>query len=125
IGRFGVRLDELAEFARGLGRLQSVKLDGVMTHFAAADSATTDYTERQIALYEEAVEILRGLGFDPSWRHLANSAGIHAYPQSHGNLARVGAAMYGLTRDALSPNLEPFGAGAVLSLPSRGRIVKT
>ena len=38
----------------------------------------------------------------PSWRHLANSAGIHAYPQSHGNLARVGGAMYGLMRDALA-----------------------
>src|SRR5262249_58668717 len=108
MGRVGVRLDEVTEFARGLGRFQSVKLDGVMTHFAAADSATPDYTERQIALYEEAVEILRDLGFDPSWRHLANSAGIHAYPQSHGNLARVGAAMYGLTRDVLSPRPAPF-----------------
>jgi alanine racemase len=125
MGRLGVRLDELAEFARAFGRFQSVKLDGVMTHFATADSATTDYTERQIALYEEALEILRALGFDPSWRHLANSAGVHAYPQSHGNLARVGAAMYGLTRDALSPNLEPFDARPVMSLHSRIVMLKT
>src|SRR5215470_19034403 len=125
MGRLGVRLDELAEFARALGRFQSVKLDGVMTHFAAADSATTDYTERQIALYDEAVEMLRGLGFDPSWRHLANSAGIHAYPQSHGNLARVGAAMYGLTRDELSPNLAPFDLRPVMSLRSRIVMLKT
>ncbi|MGH9753492.1 MAG: alanine racemase, partial [Blastocatellia bacterium] len=119
MGRLGVQLDELAEFARALRRFDSVKLDGVMTHFAAADSDTSDYTELQIARYEEAVGILRDLGFDPSWRHLANSAGIHAYPQSHGNLARVGIAMYGLTRDALSPNLEPFDARAVMSLHSR------
>lgn len=125
MGRLGVRLDDLAEFARALGRFESVKLDGVMTHFAAADSAATEYTERQIARYEEAVEILRGLGFDPSWRHLANSAGIHAYPQSHGNLARVGGAMYGLTRDALSPNLEPFDTRPVMSLHSRVVMLKT
>jgi alanine racemase len=125
MGRLGVRLDDLAEFARSLARFQSVKLDGVMTHFAAADSAATDYTERQIARYEEAVGILRDLGFAPSWRHLANSAGIHAYPQSHGNLARVGGAMYGLMRDALSPNIEPFDARPVMSLHSRVVMLKT
>jgi len=68
---------------------------------------------------------LRGLGFDPSWRHLANSAGVHAYPQSHGNLARVGAAMYGLTRDVLSPRLAPFDLRPVMSLRSRIVMLKT
>jgi len=125
MGRLGIQLDEIAEFARALGQFDNLKLDGVMTHFAAADSATPDYTERQIALYEEAVEILRDLGFDPSWRHLANSAGIHAYPQSHGNLARVGAAMYGLTRDVLSPRLAPFDLRPVMSLRSRIVMLKT
>src|SRR5215510_4954842 len=125
MGRLGIRLDNLAEFARALGQFDNIKLDGVMTHFAAADSDTPDYTERQIARYDEAVKILRELGFDPSWRHLANSAGIHAYPQSHGNLARVGAAMYGLSRDALSPNLEPFDAWPVMSLHSRVVMLKT
>src|SRR5262245_34129137 len=41
MGRLGVQIDELAEFARALGRFDNVKLDGVMTHFAAADSAAT------------------------------------------------------------------------------------
>lgn len=125
MGRLGVRLDELAEFARVLGRFDRVKLDGVMTHLAAADSPTTDYTERQIAQYEEAVKIVRDLGFAPSWRHMANSAGIHAYPQSHGNLARAGAAMYGLKRDALSPRLEPFDTRPALSLHTRVVMLKT
>jgi alanine racemase len=125
MGRLGVRLDELAEFARALGRFDSVKLDGVLTHFAAADSPATDYTELQIARYEEAVGILRGLGFDPSWRHMANSAGVHAYPQSHGNLARAGAAMYGLKRDVLSPRSVPFDTRPVMSLHSRIVMLKT
>jgi alanine racemase len=68
---------------------------------------------------------LRDLGLDPSWRHLANSAGIHAYPQSHGNLARVGAAMYGLTRDVLSARIEPFDVRPVMSLHSRIVMLKT
>jgi alanine racemase len=125
MGRLGIRLDELAEFARALGRFDSVKLDGVLTHFAVADSATTDYTDSQSARYEEAVEILRVLGFNPSWRHMANSAGIHAYPQSHGNLARAGAAMYGLKRDVLSPRIEPLDTRPVMSLHSRIVMLKT
>src|SRR5262245_44145987 len=61
MGRLGIQLDDLPEFARGLGRFDNLKLDGVMTHFAAADSDTTDFTDRQIARYEDAVEVLRDL----------------------------------------------------------------
>jgi alanine racemase len=125
MGRLGIRLDELAEFARSLGRFDNMKLDGALTHLAAADSVTTDYTDGQIARYEEAVETLRARGFNPSWRHMANSAGIHGYPQSHGNLARAGAAMYGLKRDVLSPRMEPFDTRPVMSLYSRIVMLKT
>jgi alanine racemase len=125
MGRLGIRLDEVAEFARALEPFRHIKLDGVMTHFADADGDDPAYTETQIARYDKAVEILRELGFDPSWRHLANSAGIHAYPQSHGNLARAGATLYGLSRDVLSSRLEPFDLRPVMSLRSRVVMLKT
>ena len=125
MGRLGPRLDDLADFARALNQFRHVKLDGVMTHFADADGDDPAYTEAQIARYDEAVKILRDLGFDPSWRHLANSAGIHAYPQSHGNLARAGATLYGLSRDVLSSKLEPFDLRPVMSLRSRIVMLKT
>jgi alanine racemase len=125
MGRLGLRLDDLAEFARALNHFHHVKLDGVMTHFADADGDDPAYTDAQIARYDEAVKILRELGFDPSWRHLANSAGIHAYPQSHGNLARAGATLYGLSRDVLSSKLEPLDLRPVMSLRSRIVMLKT
>ena len=124
MGRLGIRMDELKEFARSLRQFDFVKLDGVMTHFASADS-DVEFTELQIANYESAIEILREIGLQPSWRHLANSAGIHAYPQSHRDLARVGGAMYGLTRDVLSPKLKPFDLRPVMSLHSRIMMLKT
>jgi len=125
MGRLGLRLDEVAEFARALEPFHHLKLDGVMTHFADADGDDPAYTDAQIARYDEAVRILRELGFNPSWRHLANSAGIHAYPQSHGNLARAGATLYGLARDVLSSKLEPFDLQPVMSLRSRVVMLKT
>lgn len=125
MGRLGIQPNEVAEFASALRRFDHIKLDGVMTHFADADSVEPAYTEKQIERYDDAVAILRQLGFDLSWRHLANSAGIHAYLQSHGNLARVGAAMYGLSRDVLSPRLAPFDLRPVMSLHSRIVMLKT
>jgi alanine racemase len=125
MGRLGVPLGEVAEFARALQGFDHLRLEGVMTHFADADGMVPDYTERQIQQFDEAVLILLEAGFTPTWFHLANSAGMHAFPQAHGNLARAGAAMYGLTRDVLSPRLEPLPLKPVMSLNSRIVLLKT
>ena len=125
MGRLGVQMNELKEFAQALQRFDFIRLDGVMTHFADADSAESDYTEQQIHRFDEAVLLLRKLGFKPTWFHLANSAGLHAYPQAHGNLARAGAAMYGLVRDVLSPRQEALPLKPVMSLHSRIVLLKT
>ena len=125
MGRLGVPVGEVAAFARELKRFDHIKLDGLMTHLANADSCETAYTESQIEKYHEALGILRKLGFDPAWRHLAASAGVHAYPQAHGNLARAGATLYGLTRDVLTPTREPFAVKPVMSLHSRIVMLKT
>jgi len=125
MGRLGVQMDELAEFARALQGFNHIRLDGVMTHFAEADSAEAGYTEQQIRNFSEAGSLLRELGFQPTWFHLANSAALHAYPQAHGNLARAGATMYGLTRDVLSPRQETLLLKPVMSLHSRIVLLKT
>jgi alanine racemase len=125
MGRLGVPFAEAAAFAQELKRFDHVKLDGLMTHLADADSCESESTEKQIARYNEVLGILQQVGIDPTWRHLAASAGVHAYPQAHGNLARVGATLYGLTRDVLSPNREPFAVKPVMSLYSRIVMLKT
>jgi alanine racemase len=125
MGRLGVLLSDLPDFLRVLKRFDRIKLDGLFSHFAAADGEEADYTESQIGHFNEAIGIMRGLGFDPSWQHLANSAGIHAYPKAHGNLARAGAALYGLARDVFAPRPEPFSLRAVMSLHSRISMLKS
>ncbi len=125
MGRLGVPFSNLIEFARALKQFDHLKLDGVMTHFADADGIETDYTESQIRRFEESVVMLRELGFQPTWRQAANSAGLHAFPNSHGNLARAGAAMYGLTRDVLSPRLTAPPLHPVMALKSRIVMLKT
>jgi alanine racemase len=125
MGRLGVRFDQLSEFVTGLKQFAHLRVDGVMTHFAAADdSACQPLTQNQIERFNEAVSVFRQHGYQPTYLHLANSAGIYGQAQSWGNMIRPGGALYGLWRDVLplqvgDPHLLP-----VMSLHSRISLLK-
>ncbi|MCW5967804.1 MAG: alanine racemase [Blastocatellales bacterium] len=119
MGRLGVGIEDVPAFARLISVNGNLKLDGVLTHFADADSVETGYTNRQIELFHSAVNIVKSLGFDPRYEHMAGSAGVHAHRRGWGNLARAGAALYGLTRDVLTPAIEPWDLRPVMSLHTR------
>lgn len=125
MGRLGISKEEVADFVRALGRLSHLRIDGVLTHFANADSHESASTVAQISRYDEAIGILKELGIDPKWKHLANSAAIHAYPSAWGNLARAGASLFGLSRDVFARSAEPFALQPVLSLHSTIVYLKT
>ena len=125
LGRLGVPFAELPEFMRALQPFINLKLDGLMTHFAEAEAPDHAFTNLQIERFHQALQIVRTAGFEPTWKHLANSAGIHAHPSARGNLARAGAAMYGFTRDVIAPVPEAFAVKPVMSLHSRIVHLKT
>jgi alanine racemase len=125
MSRLGVPLVELADFITALKPLTHLRVDGLMTHLASADDEDAAYTEKQITLFEGALALLHAHGFAPTWRHLANSAGMHGHPQARGNLVRAGALLYGLTRDILRPGQTPWPVEPVLSLHSRVAWLKT
>lgn len=125
LGRLGVLFADFSDFVRALEIFTNLRFDGLATHFAEADSVHTEYTDLQTEKYFEAWKIVRECGFNPSWKHLSNSAGIHSHPNAWGNLARAGAAMYGFTRDVIAPTPEPFEVRPVMSLHSRIVHLKT
>src|SRR5688572_22281505 len=126
MGRLGVPYAELASFLDEAARFEHVRLDGVMTHLASADSPEhREFTERQISLFEGAVEFIHQRGWRPAWIHVANSAGTHAYPRSRGNLVRLGGVLYGLWRDVIDRSIEPLDWRPVMSLRTRIMLLKT
>lgn len=126
MGRLGVPYAELGGFLDGAARFENVRLDGVMTHLASADSPDKhEFTLRQMRLFEDAVESVRGRGHAPAWIHVANSAGAHAYPQSRGNMVRLGGVLYGLWRDVTDSSIEPLDWRPVMSLRTRIMLLKT
>jgi alanine racemase len=57
-----------------LKRQPLLRLDGVMTHFAASEVAGSQQTKSQRKLYEEAIAAVAAAGFEPTWVHAGNSS---------------------------------------------------
>jgi alanine racemase len=111
MNRVGIRFDEISEFAENLKRFGNLNVDGLMTHFAAAD-CDADFTNLQIERFNRAVEIFHEKGFRPTFFDLANSPGAIGHAAARGNMVRLGGVIYGLTWDVLpkdisAPELKP------------------
>jgi alanine racemase len=125
MGRLGVRFDDLSEFMAGLKKFQSIRTDGIMTHFAAADEPLCGtLTNDQIERFGAAVVAFREQGFNPTYQHLANSAAIFGQPGAWGNMVRPGGVLYGLWRDILAPADRDVPLRPVMSLHSRIILLK-
>ena len=125
MGRLGVRFDEVDQFVDSLGQFKNIHVEGVLTHFAAADDAACQpLTQDQIKRFQHALGMFRSQGHTPTFEHLANSAGVYGQREGWGNMVRPGGALYGLWRDVLSlavgdPKLLP-----VMALHSRISLLK-
>ena len=125
MGRLGVRFDEVSDFARSLGSFKNIRVDGFMTHFAAADEPSCGpLTKDQTLRFKNAVAAFREHGFEPTYRHLANSAAVFGQPAARGNLVRPGGVLYGLWRDILAPEDRHVNLRPVMSLHSRITLLK-
>jgi len=125
MGRLGVRYDEAAEFAEALRAFANVKVDGLMTHFAAADEPARDcFTEEQLSHFREAVAAFRERGYRPTYEHASNSAATFAHPEARFRMVRPGGVLYGLWRDVLPPLADAPALRPVMSLRSRVILLK-
>jgi alanine racemase len=120
MGRLGVPTDGLEPFLAALARLRRLECDGLMTHLASSDVPELAwYSRLQIDRYGEALGLVERAGLAPRWRHLANSASLHAFPEARGNLVRPGAVLYGLRRDILSPDGPPLDLRPAMRFATR------
>lgn len=118
--------------AAALAKLPGVRLEGVFTHFAAADSTDKTSARRQFEVFTAFLEALKRAGIEAGLRHAANSAAVIDLPHTHLDAVRPGIALYGLypspevdtTRVDLRPALslkarvlqvKPLPAGAPVS----------
>ncbi len=67
---------ELRELLHWLGEQRSLRLDGVMTHFASSEVADSPLTLRQRVRFEQALGEVAAAGMRPVWVHAGNSSTV-------------------------------------------------
>ncbi|GAA2385770.1 alanine racemase [Catellatospora methionotrophica] len=98
MSRHGATADgwpELVAWSRKYEREGVLRVRGVWSHLATADSSPYGVTA-QTAAFTEAVAYARDAGLDPELLHLANSAAVFTAPRTHFDLVRAGIAVYGV-----------------------------
>ncbi|MEP6569315.1 MAG: alanine racemase [Acidobacteriota bacterium] len=125
MGRLGVRFDNVVEFAAAVKNFRNIRVDGLLSHFAAADEPSCGpLTDDQIRRFENSVAAFREHGLEPTYQHLANSAAVFGQPAARGNMVRPGGVLYGLWRDTLAPEDRYVNLQPVMSLHSRITLLK-
>lgn len=125
MGRVGVPVSGLPAFIESIRHLKNLRIDGVMTHFAAANDPVEDaFTAHQIRLFNEGVAVLNANGIFPTFQDMANSPAFVRHPDSHGNMIRPGGSLYGFG-DILPAGEMPSGIRPVMSLHTKIAFVKT
>lgn len=116
MGRLGLATDELLALIDSGQLPASLRVEGLMTHFADSDGSTTGQTDGQLAVFQKVVSGVTARGLRIPLIHAANSGAAVRYPQSHYSLIRPGIMLYGyhtLPKSIPAPDLKP-----VLSLRS-------
>lgn len=103
MNRLGIDEREIEECLGILRAHGRVRVEGLMSHFAAAEKPSSAISKKQVKTFRRAVERFRAAGFAPRFLHMANSAGLAAHLFPEGNLARAGLHLYGLGDRALVP----------------------
>ncbi len=76
MSRQGVAIRDLPPVLEYLLRESSIRLDGVMTHFASAEIAGAAQTEAQREQFEAAMAMIATVGSRPRWVHAGNTSAL-------------------------------------------------
>ncbi len=95
--RQGLREDDLLVLARRAVATGGVEIAGVGTHFADIEDTTDhSFAREQLDRFHRAVARLAAEGIRPGLRHVACSAAVLLFPETHLDLVRAGISLYGL-----------------------------
>lgn len=93
MGRVGVGADDVSVLVDAIAETQDLILDGVWTHCPVADELGNDFTDEQLARFDQLMGQPELVHLP---HHFANSAAAITRPQASASMVRTGIAMYGL-----------------------------
>jgi alanine racemase len=123
MGRLGVWHAEAPDLYAKIRASEFIRLDGIFTHFASADS-DSEFTHQQRTLFLDTLRLLPGLDLEQLIIHADNSAGLETL-QRRGpiNAVRIGLLQFGILPHP-SSILSRVHAEPVFSFHARVGLVK-
>jgi alanine racemase len=110
MSRYGVRWDEALPLLEQIVAAQSLRLEGVMTHFAQSDEVDKTFANLQFARFNEVLQLLAQHRISVKLRHTCNSGGFLDLPHAHLDMVRPGILLYGVFPSQVCrriPGIEP------------------
>ncbi len=124
MGRLGIMPEEVALFVETLRTMKGLELAGFFSHFPVADGPDSSLTHLQGL---EFSRILQQCGRDqskPSLVHIANSAAMLRYPDTHFDMVRPGISLYGCCPSGRNLFIDPGCLAPVMSFKTQVLQVK-
>ena len=123
MSRYGVRWDEALPLVEQICAEKSLRLDGVMTHFAQSDEADKTFPNLQITRFDEVLDAMERQGISVRLKHLCNSGGFLDLPHAHRDMVRVGILMHGIFPSTVCRRID--GLEPVMSVKARIAAIQT
>jgi len=104
MSRYGVMAEDALPYFQWVGTLHGLLLEGMFTHFAAADAADMTHARMQLKRFLDVRSALSQAGITVPIVHAAASAAIMSLPEAHLDMVRPGICLYGLDPSTEKPN---------------------
>ena len=95
MSRSGLREEAVEPFLNALSQQSDIRVDGLCTQLASADTEPPTAAHRQLDAFERACSRFRAAGHQLSMIHAANTAATYRLPRSHFTHVRAGIALFG------------------------------
>ncbi len=98
--RLGFEEKDFPDLIQLLKGHPEVEVKSIFSHFAASDEIEfDDFTHHQIQLFKEMATYLKMELGGNILLHIANTAGVSRFPESHFDMVRLGIGLYGISSD--------------------------
>ncbi len=124
MGRLGVPWSEFEEFFQKILLLNGLKVTGLTSHFGQADEKERSYNQLQWKRFSAVLERVHRAGIELTENHMANSAALLNYKQSHLQYTRPGILLYGCNPTVPASGTRSINVKPVMALKSRVLQVK-
>lgn len=95
MGRIGAWYENCLPFLEKVAGTKGVRLEGLASHFAAADDPESSFTVHQLKCFLEVAEKARKIGIEIPIKHIANSGALISMKESRLDMVRPGIMLYG------------------------------